>query len=93
MNPAAVAGVEGPGPRGSRNWWRVLPAEGASLGWGFWGLWDRKRDDSGKGRPSEEEAVPWSALGERLLKKSSGLALFLIGQVDESRAARLAPPG
>lgn len=50
-------------------------------------------DDSGKGRPSEEEAVPWSALGERLLKKSSGLALFLIGQVDESRAARLAPPG
>lgn len=54
---------------------------------------DRKRDDGGKGRPSEEEAVSWSALGERPLKKSSGLALFLIGQVAESRAARLAPPG
>ena len=85
--------MEGPGQRGSRSWWRVLPAQGTSLDWGFWGLWDRKRDDGGKGRPSEEEAVSWSALGERPLKKSSGLALFLIGQVAESRAARLAPPG
>lgn len=60
---------------------------------GVSGVSGTERNDGGKGRPSEEEAVPWSALGERLLKKSSGLALFLIGQVDESRAARLAPPG